>query len=453
MSRNNFLSRRSVLRGMGAALALPYLDIMSPAATWAKTLGPQQQATPPLRMAFFFVPNGVNTQHWSPQREGYGYDLPSILQPLARIQDDICVLSGLTQDKGRNNGDGPGDHARAAGAFLTGCQPRKTAGGDLHLGKSVDQIAAQQIGQATRFPSLELGCDRSRDSGNCDSGYSCAYSHNISWSSPSTPVAKEIDPRQVFERLFGQLQTAAEDEAARERRARRRSILDYVQVEAQGLQRKLGQSDRRKLQHYLDSVRQIERRVENHERMQHQVELDPSLVPAGIPGDHAQHVRLMMDMMTLAFQTDQTRISTCMFAHAGSNRSYTEVDVPDGHHDLSHHGGDTGKLEKIRRINQYHMSHFAYFLDNLKAIPEGDGSLLDHCMIVYGSGLNDGNRHNNEDLPILLAGRGGGTIRSGRHIRYPVETPLNNLFLSMLDRMDVRLTSMGDATGRLDGLS
>jgi hypothetical protein len=436
-----------MLRGVGAAVALPLLDVMQPAFAEAATLDAAAGELP-RRMAFFFVPNGVNVDHWKPRQDGYGYDLPSILAPLQRVQDDVCVLTGLTHDKGRANGDGAGDHARSASVFLTGCQPRKTAAGNIRVGISVDQVAAQQVGHATRFPSLELGCDQTRDTGNCDSGYSCAYSHNISWSSPSTPVAKEIEPRLVFERLFGGQTDAAGRQAAAQRQQRRKSVLDYVQQDTQRLQQRVGQADRGKLAEYLDAVRQIERRVEQDDRLA-SIGIDPQSLPEGIPQDYAQHVRLMMDMMVLAFQTDQTRISTCMLARAGSNRSYGEIGVPDGHHDLSHHGGDAEKLEKIRKINVYHMQQFAYFLERLKSIPEGSGSLLDQCMIVYGSGLGDGNRHNHDDLPVLLAGRGGGSIDSGRYIRYPIETPMTNLFLSLLDRMGASVPTIGDSTGRL----
>jgi hypothetical protein len=437
-----------LLKGLGASVTLPLLDAMQPTRSFAATSAASGGAIPK-RMAFFFVPNGVNLTHWTPQREGYGYDLPFILEPLQRIKDEVCVLTGLTHDKGRANGDGPGDHARSASVFLTGCQPRKTAGGDIHVGISVDQLAAQQLGHATRFPSLELGCDQTRDSGNCDSGYSCAYSHNISWSSPSTPTAKEIEPRLAFERLFGSQTRPGDRQATAQRRGRRKSVLDYVQHDAARLRERVGQSDRRKLDDYLEAVRQIERRVEQSDQQLSLVTLDPKTLPEGIPRDYAEHVRLMMDMIVLAFQTDQTRISTCMFAQAGSNRSYGEIGVPDGHHDLSHHGGDAEKLDKIRRINHFHMQQLAYFLERLKSIPEGEGTLLDQCMIVYGSGLSDGNRHNHNDLPVLLAGRGGGTIEPGRHIRYRDETPMTNLFLSLLDRMGASVSTMGDCTDRL----
>jgi hypothetical protein len=427
------------------------LDAMQPTLTWAATPESSLGASP-RRLAFFFVPNGVNMNHWTPQRDGYGYDLPSILEPLQRVKDDLCVLTGLTHDKGRANGDGAGDHARSASVFLTGCQPRKTAAGNIQIGVSVDQIAARAVGHETRFPSLELGCDRTRDSGNCDSGYSCAYSHNISWAGPSTPVAKEIEPRLVFERLFGDARDKMGRQASAERRSRRRSVLDFVRTDAQHLQVQLGQSDRRKMEEYLEAVRQIERRVEQDDRLRLPLTADPHALPEGIPESYHEHVRLMLDMLVLAFQTDQTRISTCMFAQAGSNRSYGEIGVPDGHHDLSHHGGDAEKLEKIRKINHYHMQQFAYFLERLKSIPEGEGTLLDQCMIMYGSGLSDGNRHNHENLPVLLAGRGGGTIDSGRHVRYVEETPMTNLFLSLLDRLGVPHPSMGDSTGRLPRL-
>ena len=441
------ISRRTVLRGIGASVSLPFLDAMIP----GQAFGAKATTELPRRIGFFFVPNGVNLAEWTPKKTGYDYDLPSILEPLHRVKNDVNVLTGLTQDKGRANGDGSGDHARSASTFLTGAQPRKTSAGNIRVGISVDQVAAQAVGNATRFPSLELGCDRTRNSGNCDSGYSCAYSHNISWSSATTPMAKEIDPRLVFERLFGGDQ-AKDQEAQTERQQLRKSLLDYVRDDARRLQNRLGRSDQIKLDQYVTGVREIERRIEASEQdtQRYEVEFEK---PDGIPRDYAEHVRLMSDMMVLAFQADLTRVSSCMFANAGSNRSYREIDVPDGHHDLSHHGGNAEKLEKIRRINQYHIRQFAYFLERMKSIPEGDGSLLDNCMIVYGSGLSDGNRHNNENLPLLVAGRGGGTVETGRHVVYDVETPLNNLYLAMLDRIGVSVPRLGDSTSRLPYLS
>ena len=449
MSRSWQISRRAALRGLGTAVALPMMNAMVP----ARAIGALTPAELPKRMAFCFVPNGVNLEHWTPTQEGFGYDLPSILEPLKNVRYDVSVLSGLTHDKGRANGDGPGDHARSASVFLTGAQPRKTSGGDIRSGVSVDQMAAQYLGSATKFPSLEIGCEGGGSTGNCDSGYSCAYSNNISWASPTTPIAKETDPRQVFERLFGD-GTPKNANVANERIALRRSLLDYVADDARQLHKKLGQQDQRKLDEYLTAVRSIEKRIESADSEAAQGDEVLSFEkPAGVPKDFGEHMRLMADMMVLAFQTDLTRIATCMFGRAGSNRSYPMVDVPDGHHTLSHHGSDPVKLEKIRRINRFHVQQFAYFLERLKSIPEGEGTLLDQCMIVYGSGLSDGNRHNNENLPVLLAGQGGGTIVPGRHLRYREETPMCNLYVSMLERVGVDVPYLGDSTGMLPGLS
>lgn len=446
MSPLSQFSRRTALKGLGVSLALPWLESIAPAATGGAA------AVAPRRMAFLFVPNGVNLQHWMPRREGFGYDLPYILEPLANVRDDLLVLSGLTHDKGRANGDGPGDHARSASVFLTGAQPRKTDGSNIRSGISVDQAAARQIGHATRFASLELGCEPGRSAGGCDSGYSCAYSSNISWASESSPVGKEVNPRLVFQRLFANGSAGESERSQAQRDALRQSILDYVADDAERIQRRLGRSDQRKLDEYLTGVREIERRIERSRSEGAESDLVDVPSPAGIPDDYGEHIRLMCDMMVLAFQTDSTRVATFMFADAGSNRSYRPIDVPDGHHDLSHHGGDAVKLDKIRRINRFHVTQLAYLLERMKSIQEADGTLLDNSMIVYGSGLSDGNRHNNEDLPILLAGRGGGTIDPGRHVRFPHETPLTNLYMSMLDRVGASVEFIGDSTGRLSGL-
>ena len=448
MSRNWQISRRTALRGLGTALTLPMLDAMTP----TRAIAAAAKTELPKRMAFIFVPNGVNLAHWTPEREGVGYELKSILEPLRNVQNDVSVLSGLTHDKGRANGDGAGDHARSASVYLTGAQPRKTSGGNIRSGASADQVAAQQIGHATKFPSLELGCEGGRNSGNCDSGYSCAYSHNISWASETMPVAKEVDPRAVFERLFGDNSKAAQS-AKDERAFFRRSLLDYVSDDAKRMQRTLGQRDQQKIDEYLSAVRSIERRIQTSEKSNEVHSAAEAFdKPTGIPKEFAEHIRLMADMMVLAFQTDQTRIATCMFGRAGSNRSYRMIDVPDGHHDLSHHGNNPVKLEKIRKINQFHVQQLAYFLERLKSIPEGEGTLLDQSMIVYGSGLSDGNRHNNENLPVLLAGGGGGSLKPGRHIRYQEETPMTNLFMSLLERVGVDVPYVGDSTGTLPDL-
>ncbi len=438
------LSRRTALRGFGVSLTLPWLEAM---ATSAATV------SAPTRMAFIFVPNGVNLSQWTPKTEGYGFDLPYILEPLADVKNDLMVLSGLTHDKGRANGDGPGDHARSASVFLTGAQPRKTDGENIRSGVSVDQVAAQSIGHLTRFSSLELGCEAGRSAGNCDSGYSCAYSSNVAWSSESTPVGKETNPRLVFERLFSSGSAKDVEKGQHARIELQRSILDFISDDAKRLQNSLGRNDRRKLDEYLTGVREIERRLGNADApVVYSEELNYP-VPAGIPADYAEHIRLMADMMVLAFQTDTTRVATCMFANAGSNRSYRDIGVPDGHHDLSHHGSDPKKLEKIQQINRFHVAQLAWFLNRLKSIREGDGTLLDHSMICYGSGLSDGDRHNNEDLPVILAGGGNGTLDTGRHVRFEFETPMCNLFMSMLDRVGASADFVGDSTGRLKGLT
>lgn len=446
MTTNGF-SRRTVLSGLGLSMGLPWLESIAPAAA-ASAVGP----TPPLRMGFIFVPNGVHLPDWTPQAEGYGFDLPYILEPLAAVQNDLTVVTGLTHDKGRANGDGPGDHARSASVFLTGAQPRKTSSADIRSGTSVDQAAAQQAGKATRFASLELGCEGGRSAGNCDSGYSCAYSSSISWSSESTPLGKETNPRAVFERLFGNGQRKEMDKSQKRRMALQKSILDFISEDAAKLQKQLGRNDQQKLDEYLTGVREIEQRLD---RADSDLSINPDIdypVPEGTPKDYGEHIRLLCDMMVLAFQTDSTRISTCMFANAGSNRSYRMIDVPDGHHDLSHHGGKAEKHAKIRRINHFHVTQLSYLLQKMKNTSEGEGNLLDHSMIVYGSGLSDGNRHNNENLPVIVAGHGSGTIDAGRHIRVPEETPMCNLYMSMLDRFGTPVDYIGDSTGQLAGL-
>jgi hypothetical protein len=441
------ISRRTVLKGMGAAIALPFLEAMMPGIAVA---APASKSVPG-RLAFLYVPNGVVIPEFKPAIEGAGFELPSILEPLMPFQEDLLVLSGLTCDKARPNGDGPGDHARAMSAFLTGSQPRKTSGADIKVGISVDQVAADKVGQETRFASLELGCDRGLQSGNCDSGYSCAYSANISWRSESTPMAKEVDPRLVFERLFAS-PIKDEAEASRAKRDRyNKSILDFVAEDAGQLRRRLGGSDQRKMDEYLSGVRDLELRIA---RLGHGPVIAPPGVtaPTGIPQDYQEHIRVLCDLLVLAFQGDLTRVSTFVLANEGSNRSYKFIGVPEGHHDLSHHGNDKAKLEKLRQINRFHITQLAYLLEKLRSIKEGEGSLLDSCMLLYGSGNGDGNRHNHDDLPILLAGRGRGTLRTGRHVRYQRETPLTNLYLAMLDRMEVPAESFGDSTGKLEGL-
>lgn len=454
MTRKWQVSRRTMLKGLGAAIALPGMEAMSAPTTFgASSIASTTATQNPTRMAYLFVPNGVHVPDWTPEQDGFGYDLPYILEPLQRVKNKVNVLTGLTHDKGRANGDGPGDHARSASVFLTGSQPRKTNGENIRVGISVDQVAAQQIGHKTRFASLELGTERGQNAGNCDSGYSCAYSSNISWSSPSTPVGKEVNPRLVFERLFANKSSAEVDRSQQMREELKLSILDFVQEDAKQLQNRLGRNDQRKLDEYMTGIRQIEQRLTRIESDPDQIKvIQNTQMPERVPDDYQEHIRLMCDMLVLAFQTDSTRIATFMVANAGSNRSYRPIGVSNGHHALSHHGGDAKKHDMIRRINRFHVTQLAYLLEKLDSIKEGDQTLLDSCMLMYGSGLSDGNRHNNENLPILLAGGGNGSIRTGQHIRYTRETPMTNLYLSMLDRVGAPVDYLGDSTGRLPRL-
>lgn len=442
------LSRRALLRGFGSALALPALDAMTPALARAS-------ARPaPLRLAFFYVPNGIIMDHWTPRAEGAGFDLPTTLEPFAAVREQILVLSGLTQNNGRALGDGPGDHARAAASYLTGFHPHKTEGADIHNGISVDQVAAQSIGQATRFPSLELGLEGGGLVGNCDSGYSCAYTNSIAWRTDQTPLPPELNPRAVFERLFGDGEL--HDRATRLKLARQdRSLLDFVLEDANKLRGSLGATDRLKLDEYLGSVREIEHRIQIAEKQDLENRdsraADPSMPkPSGVPVTFEEYARLMFDILTVAFQTDSTRISTFLIGREGSNRTYRSIGVPDAHHGISHHMGNQEKIAKLAKINRLHADLFAGFLKTLQTLPDGDGTLLDHTLLVYGSGLSDGNAHSHNNLPVLLA---GGGYKMGRHIQYPAETPLNNLFLSVLDTAGVKAESLGDSTGRLTGLT
>jgi len=448
MKRAQRLSRRTVLRGVGTAIALPWLEAMAPATALAD---PSTKAgASPRRLAFLYIPNGVHMAAWTPREMGAKFTLPSTLESLRPFQNDLLVLTGLAQHNAEALGDGGGDHARSLACFLTGAHPLKTDGAGIKAGVSVDQVAAQKIGGLTRLPSIELGIERGAQSGNCDSGYSCAYSSNISWRTASTPMAKEVNPKMVFDRLFAGTDLDDSGADARKRDFYRRSILDFALDDAQQLRRRLGMTDRRKIDEYLTAVREVETRIA---RFSAPGSRPPAFAkrPSGIPDQLAEHIRLMFDLLVLAFQTDATRICTFMYANEGSNRNYAFINAPEGHHDLSHHGGNPKKHEKIQIINRFHVEQFAYLIGKLRSIREGDQSLLDSAMIVYGSGISDGNRHNHDDLPVLLAGRGGGTIKPGRHIKYSPQ-PLNNLYLSLLDRMGVSIDRHGDSTKRLGEL-
>ncbi|HEY1172321.1 MAG TPA: DUF1552 domain-containing protein [Verrucomicrobiae bacterium] len=446
MNNRMLISRRTLLRGMGAALALPWLEAMGPMTGWAADTKISSAA--PNRMAFLYVPNGVNMAEWKPKSEGTLGELPSTLAVLNNHKKDFSVLTGLTADKARANGDGGGDHARALSAYLTGCQPRKTDGTDIRAGVSVDQVAAARLADKTRFGSLEIGTEAGSMAGNCDSGYSCVYSSTMSWRSATQPLPKEVNPKLVFERLFG-----TGSKAERERRdAQRKSVLDMVKEDFSELNGKLGKSDQRKLDEYFAAVRDLELRIERAANMPEAKAPENFGIPEGVPASYEEHLKIMADLMIAAFQTDSTRVCTYVLANEGSGKAYPFIGVKEGHHDLSHHGKNPEKLAKIAQINHFHMQQFAYVIERMKSIKEGDGTLLDHSMICYGSGNSDGDAHNHDDLPLLMAGRGCGTVTPGRHIVYPKETPINNLWLSMLNRMEIQTQQLGDSTGELKGL-
>lgn len=434
-----------MLKGLGTAVALPWMEAMSPLASAVAAETP----VAPKRMAFVYTPNGMNMADWTPKEVGKEFQLPEILNVFQEFKDDMLVASNLTLDKARANGDGGGDHARALSAFLTCSQPRKTHGADIKVGISVDQVAAQHIGKLTKFPSLEIGCDAGAQAGNCDSGYSCAYSANIAWRTESSPVAKEINPQLVFERLFGDAAQPSKDVAQAKERSYRTSVLDLVLNDAQRLQKKLGFADRRKLDEYLNSVRELEQRLHRTQFTASVQGIDGVPVPKGIPKNYAEHIDLMSDMLALALQTDTTRIATFVHANEGSNRSYPYIDVPEGHHELSHHGNDAAKMTKIKKINVFHAQRVAYLVGKLKSVKEGNGTLLDNTMLVFGSGIGDGNAHNHDNLPVVLFGKGGGTITTGRHIKYEKETPIANFYLALLDRLGVQTDKLGDSTGKV----
>ena len=398
-------------------------------------------------MAFLFSPNGKHMADWTPETEGALEKLPPIMQPLESLKSELLAISGLSLSK--EGGDSCGGHSCTVGQFLTCSLPKRTLGKDIHAGISVDQVAAAAIGDQTRFPSLELGCVPSKFSGDCDSGYSCVYTTNIAWRTPTSPLPKEIDPRAVFDRLFGNSITQEENANRSQRQRQKKSILDFVLEDASSLQSRLGIHDRRKLDEYLYAVRQIEQRVERSENQQEPKRDTLGTRPAGIPRNRDEHLRLMLDMVVLAFQTDSTRTVTLMIGNGSDNRTFPNLGISEGHHNLSHHVGSKKAQAKLSRINHHYMTHVAYFLDKLKSISEADGQLLDNSMILYGCAFGDGNAHDNMDLPILLAGRGGGSINTGRHLHYEQGTPLANLYLSMLDRVGAPTDQLGNSTGRL----
>lgn len=438
------ISRRTMLRGLGTAMALPLMEGMVP--TRARAANSTERK--PVRMAFLFAPNGKHMPHWTPKKEGLLDTLPPILEPLDSLKSDLFLPSGLALTTA--GAKGCGGHSCTVGQFLTGTLPRRTVGTDLRGGVSVDQLAAKEIGRFTRFPSLELGCVPSKYSGDCDSGFSCVYTTHISWRTETSPLPKEVNPRAVFDRLFGNNVAKQERQSGYERDRQKKSLLDFVAADARALHRRLGISDRRKLDEYLYAVREIERRLGQSESLDHAETGVGSLRPVGVPRDPDEHLRLMMDMVALAFQTDSTRIISLMIGNGSDNRPYPQIGISEGHHTLSHHVGDKKKHQKISRINRHYVTNLAYLLNKLKSIEEADSTLLDNSMILYGCAFGDGNAHDPLDLPVLIAGNAGGTITTGRHVRYEKGTPVTNLYLSMLDRVGVPADRLGDSTGRLD---
>jgi hypothetical protein len=439
------LDRRTVLRGLGASLALPLLDGMIPALTAQNRTAAQSIN----RLGIVYLPNGIRMEHWTPAAEGSGFELTPILEPLRAHRGRLTVISGLTQNNGAQS---TGFHARASTKFLTGVVPKFTQGSEVEAGVSMDQIAARELGQHTQLASLELALESGESgAGSCDVGFSCTYTSTISWSAAGTPLPMEYNPRAVFERLFGD--TTTTDSAARLARIRdNRSVLDSVTEKIARLQRRFGPGDSAKLDQYLEAIRDVERRIQKSEE-QSSRELPLLEQPVGVPVSFMDHAQLMYDLQVLAYQSDLTRVITFMIGREFSGRSYPEVGAPDAHHPTSHHQNDRTKLAQLTKINTYHALLFSEFLDKLASTKEGDGTLLDHSMIVYGAGMSDGNAHSNRNLPILLAGGGAGRLEGGRHLRYAEDTPLSNLHITLLDKLGVRVDRIGDSSNAIKELA
>ena len=442
MVTKKHLSRRTFLHGVGATIALPYLDAMTPAFASA--------AKPVTRAAFVYTANGIIMKDWTPTETGNNFDLSKTLSPLRNFQDQTVVISGLDHKNGEALGDGPGDHARAGASWLTGAHPKKTRGADIRNGQSIDQAIAKQVGQTTPLPSLEIGLQDVRMVGGCDSGYSCAYSNTISWSSPTTPLPYETNPRRVFERLFGDGETT--DPKARAMQLKQnRSLLDFVLQDTQRLAPKLGASDRSKLSDYLDSVREVERRIQNVEQRE-AAELPALDRPEGIPPSFEDHLKIMSDLIAIAFQADITRVVTFMFSREGGNRAYPSIGVPDAHHGLSHHQNDPVRMARLQSIDQYHVEMFSYLLGKLRDSVDDTGSILENSVVLYGSSLSDSNAHLHNNLPTVIVGGASGKLKGGRHLRVPDGTPMTNMLLSIADGLDVPMEKFGDSSGHLSDI-
>lgn len=443
MITKKHLPRRTFLRGMaGATIALPLLDAMVPALT-AQT---RTAAAPKLRLGFVYVPHGAVMDKWTPAAEGTGFAFSPILASLEPYRDHVNIITGLANKAAESQGDGGGDHARSAPSFLSGIHPKRTEGEDIRAGITIDQIAALQISQDTPLPSLELGTEDTGLVGVCDVGYSCAYMNSIAWRTPAAPLPMEINPRVIFERLFGDGSNAAE---RLQRKREDRSILDSVTLEVAKLDRGLGKRDRSVVVEYLDNVREIERRIQRAEK-----QTDSSLpvpeTPIGVPDSFDEHAKLMFDLQALAYQADITRVSTFMLARDLSQRTFPQIGVPEPHHSVSHHGNNPVQIAKLAKINTYHVSLVAYFLERLRATRDGDGSLLDHSIILYGSSMSNPNEHNHFPVPMLLAGGGAGRLKGGRHLKFPERTPISNLLVSVLEKAGIHREALGDSTGKLE---
>lgn len=450
MSNPHGVNRRHFLRGLGIAAGLPALEAFHPtlgAATLGK--GAMTSSGAPLRMAYLYIPNGVNMTHWRPKGTGADYTMGSSFEAMEPHRKEFNLYTGFEHKNATAGRDGAGDHARSNATFLTGQRAKKTAGSDIQLGISVDQVAANAVGALTRLPSLELSSDGVRKAGACDSGYSCAYQFNLSWRSETQPMTPENNPRAVFERLFGSGSKKERTESFARRFASKKSMLDFIAHDAKSLHKHLGRNDQQKLDEYLTGVREIESQIEKIEAMG--LPPDPGVpAPKGIPGDYGEHLRLMMDMMVLAFMTDSTRVASYLLAHDGSNRNFKSVGVSEGHHSLSHHKGNADNLTKIAKIDQFYLTQLAYFIDKMKTTKDVDGkSLLHNSMVVYGGAISDGDRHNHDDLPILVAGAAGGRFKPGKHVHLGGRVPLSNLYVRMLKEFGVESKRFGDSTGSL----
>jgi hypothetical protein len=437
------LSRRTLLRGLGAAISLPVMESLIPSA-----LATTAMESRPKKLSVFYTPNGMRMPLFTPDAAGSNYALTPILETIGRHRDKFAVISGLAHYNASALGDGPGSHGRSCGAYLTGAHPKRTEGADIYCGVSMDQVIANHVGHHTQLASLELGIEPPSLLGSCDVGYSCTYTNTLSWRSPTAPLPVAVKPGDVFERLFGD--TRALDEKSRKAQlATKASILDFVMEDVSRLSPRLGMNDRRKLEEYLDSIRTVEQRIQKASLQNKDVDTSQLSLPAGIPQNFEEHVRIMIDLQVLALQSDMTRVSTFMLGRELSNRSYAEIGVPDSHHSLSHHGGDEAKVDKLVKINQYHMAQFAYLLDRLSTTMDGERSLLDSTIVMAGASLGEPNEHDNMNLPALVA---GGGIRGNRHIVEPKHTPMSNLMLSLMHEMGVPAESFGDSTGPLKAL-